>query len=111
MRYVYRATVARVVDGDTVDLTVDLGLRITTHLRVRLLGINAPERGKPGGDAATAALRTWLPSGASVTVQTFKDPGDKYGRWLGTVTTADGADVGDEMITTGNAIAYPTRSA
>ena len=42
--YRYRAANPRVIDGDTVDCDVDLGFRIRTQMRFRLLGINAPEK-------------------------------------------------------------------
>ena len=40
--YEYAATVERVVDGDTVDVTLDLGFSIQYQARIRLLGINTP---------------------------------------------------------------------
>lgn len=46
--YDYRATVIRVVDGDTADLRVDLVFDVSINSRYRLSGIDAPERGKPG---------------------------------------------------------------
>jgi endonuclease YncB( thermonuclease family) len=47
------ATVGRVVDGDTMDICIG-----ASCIRVRLCGINTPERGEPGGAEATEALRT-----------------------------------------------------
>jgi len=41
--YEYRARLVRVVDGDTYDLTIDLGLRVQTKARVRLRGVDTPE--------------------------------------------------------------------
>ena len=42
-RFCYNAKVVRVVDGDTIDLLVDLGFSIHHKVRVRLYGINTPE--------------------------------------------------------------------
>jgi len=42
-QFCYSAKVKRVVDGDTVDLLVDLGFDIHHKIRVRLYGINTPE--------------------------------------------------------------------
>ena len=53
--YRYRATLRRVIDGDTVDCDVDLGFEIIAVERFRLLGINAPEKRKPTYDAGIAA--------------------------------------------------------
>jgi len=41
--YQYKAKAERVVDGDTIDVTIDLGFKITTHQRIRLAGIDTPE--------------------------------------------------------------------
>jgi micrococcal nuclease len=108
--YNYRATVLHVVDGDTVDLTFDLGLRVYTKDRVRLFGINAPERGKPGGAEATAFLTDLLPVGTVVMVDTHKDTTEKYGRWLADITvespTLGVVKVSDYMIANGHAVAW-----
>jgi micrococcal nuclease len=83
--YSYSATVRRVVDGDTVDLDVDLGFRVALAIRTRLLGINAPELRDQAGRDVRDALQARLPGGEQVTVTTFRDPRDKYGRWLATI--------------------------
>ena len=41
--YIYNAKLDRVVDGDTVDATVDLGFDTWKFIRIRLVGINTPE--------------------------------------------------------------------
>ena len=41
--YTYEAQVTRVVDGDTIDALVDLGFDIHKSIRIRLVGMNAPE--------------------------------------------------------------------
>lgn len=56
--YVYRAEVRRVVDGDTVDLDVDLGFGVWRMAeRVRLMGVDAPERWTPAGAEISAVSR------------------------------------------------------
>lgn len=52
--YTYRATVTRWGDGDTVDLAVDAGFDVTVNTRFRLHGIDTPERGNEGYNAALA---------------------------------------------------------
>lgn len=42
--YIYKAKIINVVDGDTVDATIDVGFKMTTVQRLRLLGINTPEK-------------------------------------------------------------------
>jgi len=81
--YEYRARVVRWVDGDTVDLEVDLGFRMSTSTRFRLQGIDTPEvRGpeKEEGKKAAGFCQALLPKGASCIVVTTK--AGKYGRWL-----------------------------
>ena len=41
--YEYKAMLTKLVDGDTMDLTIDVGFKMTTAQRVRLKGINTPE--------------------------------------------------------------------
>ena len=79
----YSAVVARWVDGDTVDVVIDLGFKVHTKQRLRLYGVNTPERGQPGFDEATAYARDRAPEGSVVEVQTYKT--GKYGRWLAMV--------------------------
>jgi len=80
MSYQYRhVKVERVIDGDTVELTVDLGNRVTWRESFRLAGIDTPERGQPLYDDATEHLSKLLLLGVS-RIETHKP--DKFGRWL-----------------------------
>lgn len=92
--FVYRAVVAHVVDGDTLDLDVDLGFRITNRVRVRLADFDAPEVSSELGREIRDGLRIAL-SNAEVVVRTRRAPGDKYGRWLGEVWIRGGLDLRD----------------
>lgn len=87
--YIYRAKVRRVVDGDTVELDIDLGFGSWLHARpIRMLGVLAPEtRGpeRPAGLLAKAELERLLPVGEEVVLRSFKDGKDKYGRYLGDI--------------------------
>lgn len=100
----YRADIDRVVDGDTVDVWVDLGFRIKTHQRLRLFGIDTPERGQENWAEAKAYLEKLLPKGSFATIETEK--GDKYGRWIATIVNVDGEDVNKSMIDSGLAKYY-----
>lgn len=108
--YVYRAVVVRVVDGDTVDVDIDLGFYTwIKKQRIRLVGIDAPEmRGdeKIAGRAAKAYLVN-LVEGKEIILRTIKgrDGGDsrgKYGRWLGRLYL-NGVDVNQHMVEAGHA--------
>lgn len=73
--------VVRVVDGDTVDLRLDLGFHLTTALRFRLLGTDTPERHEDGWHECTEFTRAWLVEHAGVIrAETVKT--DSFGRWL-----------------------------
>lgn len=82
----HKAEVIRWVDGDTVFLKVDLDFRIEGELEFRLLGIDTPEKGKPGYKEAIAFVNEKAPVGGAnpLIVRSYKDP-DKYGRWLGEI--------------------------
>ena len=86
----YRCTIKRVVDGDTVDVDIDLGFGIWVHNeRVRLYGIDTPEsrtrdlEEKKAGIYAKQCVETFLPVGSTQTLKTYKDKVGKYGRILG----------------------------
>lgn len=105
--YRYAAVVRRVVDGDTIDVDLDLGFRLTSFLRLRVRDIDCPEHGTDAGDAATAYVRTRLPVGTAVVLDTSKP--DKYGRTLAAVTYVwDGADhdLAADLIADGHARSY-----
>lgn len=106
--YDYAATVRRWVDGDTVDLRVDCGFHTWVESRFRLYGIDTPERGKPGYTEATEAAAAYAPPGATVTLESFRD-GDKYGRWLAVLTTAEGDVINTELVKAGLAVPYLIR--
>ena len=80
--YTYNATVIRVVDGDTVDVTIDLGFDVSLAARFRLFGLNAPEKWTVEGKLSAARLSELLPVGSEVVVKSEKDRREKYGRYL-----------------------------
>jgi endonuclease YncB( thermonuclease family) len=96
--YHYRAQALHVVDGDTVDLVIDFGAYISRVFRCRLLGINTPELHDPDESVRTTALRakTTLTDALGTNVlfiATERDHGDKYGRLLVTIYTAEDAEI------------------
>lgn len=98
--WIRAATVVGVTDGDTVRLHVDLGYRVWHDTRIRLTGIDAPERGEDGWGTAREMLGRLLPPGLLVTVRTTGP--DKYGdRWRGDVILADGTSAAGYMLASG----------
>jgi micrococcal nuclease len=87
--YHYAATLVRVIDGDTLVVDLDLGLRTWVRdVHLRLLGINCPELPTVAGREARQATMSWLSSVSefgTFYVITDKDRTEKYGRWLATV--------------------------
>ena len=113
--WTYRAKVVRVIDGDTVDVDVDLGFGIwQKNERVRIMGIDTPESRtrnkieKKFGLAAKAKLKSLL--GPNPVLQTTiskkgEDMKGKFGRVLGDFLE-DGKKVTEIMCKTGHAVPY-----
>jgi micrococcal nuclease len=119
--YIYKAELIRVVDGDTVDLIVDLGFDTSRKERFRLYGIDAPEIRTDEGKAAKAWLWDALQPLEAIYVQTLqhktKAKRDKYGRFLAVLygdlsdieanrpmrTPVSPASINAKMITEGHA--------
>ena len=98
--YEYRCTVVKIVDGDTVDVDIDLGFGIWMRKeRIRLLGIDTPEsrtrdkEEKKYGLAAKKYLTEMLNDEGGIVLKTKKDAEGKFGRILGELwRTTDYAD-------------------
>lgn len=104
--YQYKCRILRVIDGDTVDCSVDLGFRISMEMRFRLFGIDAPEMRTEAGKASRAKLLELMPVGSELIVNTNKDKKEKYGRYLGTFFDSDGHDINVQMVLSGHAEVY-----
>jgi len=106
----YRATVHRIVDGDTFDLDVDLGFGVMMRQRVRLARVDTWEvRGeeRPLGLKAKERVEELMPPGTKVTMRTLKDKG-KYGRYLAEIILASYENLGDLLLNEGHATLYGT---
>lgn len=97
-RYWYGAEVLNVVDGDTVDLRIDLGFDIHHKIRVRLYGVNTPEsrtkdlKEKELGLKAKQFTKDWLTKHKWVFINTIPDKNDKYGRVLARIFSSENID-------------------
>jgi len=110
--YEYACKVERVVDGDTVDVVLNLGFDIMYKSRVRLYGIDTPESRtrnldeKARGKMAGAFLKNAIDTGEKVVIQTkLKDSRGKFGRVLGNIIV-DGININQLMIDNYHAAAY-----
>ena len=109
----YKATVDRVVDGDTIDVTLDLGFDISYRGRIRFQGINAPESRtrdpveKQAGLAAKRYVEDWINGHEQrVIIQTSLDDRGKFGRILGRILNDEGECLNDELVSLGHATPY-----
>ena len=110
--YTYKIKkINRVIDGDTIDVDIDLGFSITITQRVRLQGIDAAETRtkdlveKEKGLAAKEWLEKELAREGEWIIETKKE--DKYGRILGTLyLVGDPVTLNERMLNEGIAKPY-----
>jgi endonuclease YncB( thermonuclease family) len=103
MLWTYRATIDRVVDGDTVDVLADLGFGVGIKVRLRLDRIDAPEMNTPEGKRVKQLLMDALPKGTACLISTAK--GDKYGRWVAELLVGQ-VNINDWLLDAGLAKLY-----
>jgi|TARA_Y100000310_G_scaffold145881_1_gene145281 micrococcal nuclease len=110
--YQYKATLNRIIDGDTIDVNVDLGFDVKIKQRVRLYGINTPEvrtkdlNEKKKGLEATEYLKKILPK--EFVIETILNKRGKYGRVLGILWVKD-VNINEKMVNEGYAKRYDTK--
>ena len=113
-RFCYSASLLKVVDGDTVDLMVDLGFDVHHRIRVRLYGVNTPESRttnaleKAAGLKAKQFAHDWMEQNPVVVIQTLKDKNEKYGRILANMYSDEARTncLNTELVSSGFAKAY-----
>lgn len=114
--YEYRAKIVKVIDGDTVDVDIDLGFGIIlSDERVRIMGIDTPESRtrdkveKTFGLAAKDRLKELLGETSVLQTQINKNGEDmkgKFGRILGDFVSNDQRMITDILVEEGHAVAY-----
>ena len=116
--YEYKCKILRVVDGDTVDVDIDLGFGVWMHKeRVRMMGIDTPESRtrdkveKAFGLASKERLKELLPIGSIQILKTEidrsgEDKKGKFGRILGDFITEDDRRCTTILVEEGHAVAY-----
>ena len=113
--YTYNIKLDRVVDGDTIDVVIDLGFSILHKCRVRLFGIDTPESRtrdldeKARGKLAKDFLSYCLASSDNHVIKTSVDGKGKFGRVLGEIY-CDGKNINLLMIDKHHAVAYKGQS-
>ncbi len=91
--FTYRATVPRVIDGDTLVVEIELFPQCIVEQKLRLRGLDCPEIDTPGGKAAKRFTLAAVAAAAAVSINTSKP--DKYDRYLADVFL--GAEGGDDV--------------
>jgi endonuclease YncB( thermonuclease family) len=93
--YYYRASLLRVVDGDTIDVDLDLGFNLRARHRLRLLDVDTPERGQPDFLDALTFVHGRLSTAREITVWT---PTASAAGWLRCGLTAPPLAMGWNLI-------------
>ena len=113
--YQYKCKIIKVLDGDTVDIDLDLGFKIIlSNQRVRMAGVDTPEsrtaiaEEKVRGLLSKKKLAEKLPIGSWQIIETQKPDSndDKFGRILGVFILEDGTRVNDWLIQNNYAVQY-----
>ena len=113
--FIYRCKILKVLDGDTVEIDLDLGFNIMlANQKVRLAGIDTPEsrtsnnEEKPRGLLSKKKVQEKLPVGSWQKIQTMKPDSndDKFGRILGVFIMEDGTSLNQWMIDNNYAVLY-----
>jgi len=111
--YEYKATVKRIIDGDSLVLDIDLGFYMfMNETKIRLYGLDTPEMNSEDpllrlqAIMATRYLYDNLQVGEKVTIKTVFDKREKYGRLLATIITKDGLNINEGLIQNKLAVSY-----
>lgn len=112
----YEAKVLRVVDGDTLDLCVDLGFFVSVSVRARLSGVDTPEtygvrrdsEEYAAGVRATRFVEDWLENSERVKIRSHKAGfrTGKYGRWIVQVYNENEECLNGLLVESGHAKVY-----
>ena len=107
--FVYNATLERIIDGDTIDVTLDLGFNVKLHKqRCRLAGIDTPESRTRNLEEKALGLKA-KERLKELCIGSFKIQSlgtGKYGRILAIPYTEDNQDVCQMLVNEGHAVEY-----
>ena len=114
--YEYKCKMVKVIDGDTIDVDIDLGFGVWMQKqRIRLYGIDTPEsrtsdpEEKKYGLAAKDFLKKWTNSG-DLTLRTYKDGKGKFGRILGEIWYGGEHNINQLLVDNHHAVRYHGQS-
>lgn len=108
--FIYKAIVDRVVDGDTYDVTVDLGFKIYHKIRLRLRGVDTPEvygsKACEEGRLASEFVKNLLEN-KTVIIRTYKNAPSSFNRWEADVlfyVSDETKDLASYLVESGHAV-------
>lgn len=111
--YEYKATVKRIIDGDSLVLDIDLGFYMfMNETKIRLFGLDTPEMNAENpllrlqAVLATRYLFDNLTIGDKITIKTVLDKREKYGRLLATIFTKEGLNINEGLLKNKLAVPY-----
>lgn len=112
--YTYLGRAVRVVDGDTIDVEMSLGFHLRALMRLRLLGVDCPERQgatREAGALASLYTATWVaetdPAHADWPLLVTTHKSDVFGRFLARVERcSDGRCLNDDLVADGHAVPF-----
>ena len=111
--YIRSGIVMRWIDGDSLEVMIDLGFHVSIIETVRVYGVNCPESNsadvgeRERGKKATKFANDVCPSGTMIMMKTFKaDSREKFGRYLADVVLEGNRRYADMVISSGNGVEY-----
>jgi micrococcal nuclease len=108
--YLRKAEIIRVVDGDTIECMIDLGLRTYRKTKLRVFGVNCPETKGPtkaDGLISKTFTKEWFNTNKEFMVRTVNNgKEDSFGRLIAEVISVGGESLGTTMISLGLAVAF-----
>lgn len=110
--YCYFAKLVRVVDGDTADVTIDLGFHIWIKQRVRIRGVDTPEMHgatKAAGEAAKSFTEDWFATMLEFQIRTYLDKTDSFGRVLADIQCGY-VSLAMDLLSSGHAVPYKEKT-
>jgi micrococcal nuclease len=89
MKFIYVVDrILRIMDGDTLEIQLDLGFKINYNVTVRVLGVDAPEKKhKLANETVKKAISLWLEKADNLSLESHE--WDKYGRVLGDIKASN----------------------
>lgn len=110
--YEYKVkSVTRVIDGDTIEVIVDLGFNVSIEATIRLWGINCPEtrtrdlEEKAKGIKAKNFVQKHIEDAKKIKIRTLKDKTGSFSRMLG-IIIVDNIDLNQRLLVTGHATKF-----